>query len=429
MKQKFFTIWLRGLAGVLLLATPFSAFAKWEIEYSDRLINAMGQQGHFVPKRVGSYKTRSACEEALRSAVIQSGDSSLSSNMKCVGQDDPVPSSKPSTASKLHTKKAAEAAKAQQVADEKRQEAFNQEKMALLNSLKGVSEDRNSNQGNQIHIKMIPRPSNPPPDPPHAIDVEQIQKRIDELQRRITGIQYQLRTYSKALYADQTEFKKWGDTVSESYDEVIDSSKEYVMQMFLKYNLLGALEKNVQKSVYGQLKNYVNADDPAIRKWLLEESASRQIPIDHLKKIVDVGNLSGDFAPLMTGDGEKPKKNLDSLLFVNSLLETGEIVKYKEMLNTSKIFKSLPGEYFEQAKMIGVAYANLCAIGYSWYSINSLTKDVEHYSRKIDSLKYGMRKTLEEMKCLKSCLEMPTDRCMDTCSGKTRLSTPPPLPK
>jgi len=119
--------------------------------------------------------------------------------------------------------------------------------------------------------------------------------------------------------------------------------------------------------------------------------------LSRVKKVVDVGNLSGDFASALTGGQEETKRNLDALLFVNDLLESGGAAKYEEMLEKSRILQTLPGDYFEQAKMIGETYADLSSISYSWFSINRLTKENEQYAREIASLSYRMEMSEKQM--------------------------------
>lgn len=424
-KSIFRRIIMMLLAIALLLMGNNTSYAKWEIEYSDQLVNAMRRQGHSIQKQVGSYANRAECEEARQRAGTQSGDPLLAMHMQCIGFDDPSSQAQPLPLPPSSAGTAEE---------ELKQKVFDQEKAGLLKSLKGVhSKDSGAATYSDGTGKLkLKRNSNPPASgtiPAHTIDVQKINRRIADLQRNIVGIQNLLQSYSKTLHGNRTEFEKWEATVQEAYDDVLDNSKEYVLQMFLKYNLLGSLERSLQKSVFGQLGNYFSNSDPAARKWLMEQTRPDQIKLSRLKKVVEVGNLSGDFATLLKGGHEETRRNMDALLFVNSLLETKEIVKYEKMLKNSKSFNELPGEYFSQAKMIGETYANLSAIVYSWYSIKKLTYAVESYGRAINSLGHRMRLAMKETDCLKRCLEFPEEQCMDRCAGKTRLSTPPPLPR
>lgn len=448
------SIMLKGIRRAIMMASLTSAFllmgintsyAKWEIEYSDWLISAMSQAGHPISKRVGSFDNRATCEQVRQQAIAQSGDPSLAMHMQCVGFDEPsqqgsyVPSYPSYTGPKeeeriQRERKRKEAAEKERLKrEQEKQKAYEREKAELLGKLKGVSSEGDKPElktggTGTLQLKPYSNPRSSASTAAPSVDVQQINKRIEEIQRYIAGIQTLLRGYSRTLHGNRTEFEKWESTVNQAYNEVIDSSKEYVMQMFLKYNLFGALERSAQKSLYSKLGAYLGSDDPTVSKWLLEKIRVDQIQFSRLKKVVDVGNLSGDFASLISGDRKETKKNLDALLFVNSLLETGEIVKYKPILEKSRIFRALPGEYFTQAKMIGETYANLSAIAYSWYSIDKLTNDLARYDREINSLGYRMRRAMKEMECLKGCLELPTDRCMDRCAGKTSLSKPPPLP-
>lgn len=422
-----FTVTL-ACAALLLAADP--ARAGWQIEYSDWMINAIRQWGHSQPKRVGYYATRSACEDALRRGVAQSGDPNMARHTKCVGFDDTAAKPKPAPAPAKPaqgpgTVQGTDKEQERLIQEQERQKALEREKAALLAGLKGVS----PGSPGTLVLKPVPDPKPPASPPVKPIDPEQINRRIAELQREISGIQTLLRGYSRTLHGTRSEFEKWEQTVDESYNEVLDSSKEYLAQMFLSYNMLGALERSVQKSVYTKVAAFLGSDDPAVKKWLLRQVRGDTVQLERLKKVVDVGTLSGDFASLLAGGQEETKRNLDALLFVNSLMETGDIVKYEKMLEKSNLFKELPGGYFAQARMIGETYANLSAIAHGWYSIHKLTDDVSRYDREIQSLSFRMKQAMKETECLKRCLQDPAVRCMDRCAGKTRLSTPPPLPR
>jgi|GEM_PF-3412771 hypothetical protein len=419
-----------ALAGATLFGAADPARAGWQIEYSDRMVGAIRQWGYSQSKRVGYYATRAACEDALRRGVTQSGDPTLARHAKCVGFDDVVAKPKPAPAPAKPiqgsgTTQGTDKEQERLIQEQERQKALEREKAALLAGLRGVSP---GNPGTLV-LKPVPDPKPPASSPVKPIDPEQINRRIAELQREISGIQTLLRGYSRTLHGTRSEFEKWEQTVDESYNEVFDSSKEYLAQMFLSYNMLGALERSVQKTVYMKVAAFLGSDDPAVKKWLVQQVRGDTTQLARLKKVVDVGVLSGDFASLLTGGQEETKRNLDALLFVNSLMETGDIVNYEKMLEKSNLFKELPGGYFTQARMIGETYANLSAIAHGWYSIRKLTDDVSRYDREIQSLSFRMKQAMKETECLKRCLQDPADRCMDRCAGKTRLSTPPPLPR
>lgn len=418
---------------------PGLAQADWKIYYRGALHGTPGAGNIFAPGiGRGSFDTQNRCEAYRKTRPLAERNDSY-----CAGSDAPNganTSSSPS-ADTDDSVSANSNEEAENRMNSDQQRNFVQERNSLSAILKGTTRSGQlTGEGGPLKLKPATSPSatvrnsRPLSDAAHIpptkpIDVQQVNRRIADLQRQISGIQTLLGGYSRSLRGNRSEFEKWEETVDKAYNSVLDNSKEYVAQMFLQYNLLGALERNVQKTVFVQLSAFFGSNDPALQTWLTKEIGSRQIQVSRLKKVVDVGNLSGDFASLLTGGQEETSRNLDTLLFVNSIMETGEVVKYSKMLEESKIFTELPSAYFEQAKMIGETYADLSAIAYSWYSINKLTQDVASYDREIKLLSDRMRLAMKETECLKRCLSVPENRCLDHCAGKTRLSKPPPLPR
>lgn len=131
---------------VLLLVTTATTYAKWEIEYSDGLINAMRRAGAPIEKRVGNFATRNECQQALEDAVRRSGDYTLRNNMTCVGSDDPTPSQrhpgrtpqgKLSQQTYLGQSEDDKQRAEQEKAEKEKAEAFEREKEKLLKAFKG----------------------------------------------------------------------------------------------------------------------------------------------------------------------------------------------------------------------------------------------------------------------------------------------------
>jgi hypothetical protein len=415
----------------LAVIAPEAALADWQVYFTGQAQRMFGAGGR------GNFSTRSQCE-----AYRSSSPAFERNNSYCSGFDPPSytppAQSRPSGDDGAAARERERQRQLQLQREEnereleiERQKKFAEEKDQLLGTLKGTGTGTlglktGTGPVSGLELKggdTVPKVGGTLI---NEQDMQKVRARIAELQRQIAGIQTLLRGYSRTLQGNRSEFEKWEETVDKAYNSVLDNSKEYLAQMFLKHNLLGALERSVQKSVFVELSAFLGSNDPALQRWLVKEIGSRQIQLSRLKKVIDVGNLSGDFTSLLTGGQEETKRNLDVLLFVNGLLETGGVVKYEKMLEKSKIIKELPGDYFEQAKMIGETYADLASIGYSWFSINRLTKENEQYAREVASLSYRMKVTEKEMECLRRCLETYTDTCMDRCTGKTRFSTPPP---
>ena len=142
----------------------------------------------------------------------------------------------------------------------------------------------------------------------------------------------------------------------------------------------------------------------------------RNVELDRVKKVVTAGALGGDLASLLSGDLKDDGKALDTLLFVNDLIKTTEIVSWSG------------SQYFQQAKMIGETYTDLAAFGYSAANVRKADKATEVYNREIRRLSRKLESTAKEMNCLETCLGAYTDRFLDRCTGKTRFGSPPPTP-
>ncbi len=78
------------VCSLLVFLTADLALAEWQIEYSDRLVNAMREAEYQCPKRVGHFATKAECEKARESASRATGCHPYSmADMKCVGYDTP----------------------------------------------------------------------------------------------------------------------------------------------------------------------------------------------------------------------------------------------------------------------------------------------------------------------------------------------------
>lgn len=399
--------------------------AACQIEYSDSLIEVIRKWGYHQEKWVGNFASLAECERVRHDAVRQSGDPSLANNMRCVGCSNPAPSGssgqQSSSSSSSHEREAAEAA--QRAAQEKeRQDAFNREHDRLLQMLKGEGGSSSglklkSSGDRQAALQLKDGSSaslplhRPTQKDDEARRIAAAETRMAELKQRITGIQSLLRQYSKSLANNSAEFDKWGETVDSSYNSVLSNSKEYVLGLFLEYNLLGNLKK-IRKESFDELARLARSTDPKLRGWLRKELRRRRVGMDRFEKLVKLGQGEGDFAGVLSSE-EGMRKNLDAVILINDLMGIAG--------------KGLPdGGAFQHAKMIGETYADLASISYSWFSINRLDRDTEKLGREVDSLSFRMRQAQKEMDCIKACSATSGEKCVQRCSGKTRFSTPPP---
>ena len=260
--------------------------------------------------------------------------------------------------------------------------------------------------------------------------LEEAENTILSFKKDIKNAQGYLKNYTKALNNNNSELEKWGKTVDDAYNNVLENSKGYLAGMFIKYNLLqGILKRSYVEAVYKRMGNLWKSPNPAIQKWLARELKAVDLRIDEVQDVVDRVSLSGDLAELLSSDKELAGKNLKILMFLNGILETSHISSYDNLIKEiEKPFgeKLMPGEYFEQAKMIGETYSDIAAMCFSWYHIRKLNADNEEIAQKVGLLSAGMEQRMKEIDCLKDCMKKYTDRCLENCTGKTKWSTPPP---
>lgn len=411
----------------LLLLFSCEAFP-CEIEYSDWLIAAMKSQGLHLEKRIGSYANLAECKGVVADAVRRSGDPNLGNHMYCVECDD-AESASPSPASEQTTEDNRDqyaTGSPDDLRNGERKQAFEAEKAALIRSMKGsgnasagliLKTAGGSGSGLALKrgdAKIPPAESDNIREEEARRKVKEAKQKIASLQQEIFGIQGMLRQYTKSLANNASEFETWGKYVDAAYSNILNNSKEYLLGLFLEYNLLGRF-KNLQKESFGKVDGLIHSQDPKIKDWLGKELGGRKVNFEQLEKLVKTGQAEADFAAVLHNEGEL-RRNLDALILINDLLEIAG--------------RSVPGGgTFQHARMIGETYTDLASIGYSWFSINRLEKDTDKMSREVDSLGFRMRLAMKQVDCLKGCLESLTEQCMNRCTGRNRLSTPPPLPR
>ena len=289
----------------------------------------------------------------------------------------------------------------------KREEEQYRQQQAEQNRLEAARIEKERREQEAIHQKL-----------------EDAENTIVAFRKDIKNAQGYMKNYIKALQNNNSELEKWAATTDEAYNNVLNNSKGYLAGMFIKYNLMGCLKGEVQKDVFKKMGNLMHSSNPAIQKWLANQLKNADIRMDKLQDVIDRVSLGGDLAEIIGSDPEKAGYNLKILSFLNGVLETSHITAYETFMK--KYLGAMPGEYFEQAKMIGETYSDLAAICYSWYSIRKLNTDNEDMAQKIALLSAGMEQRMHEIECLKDCMKNYTDRCLENCTGKTRWSTPPP---
>jgi hypothetical protein len=287
----------------------------------------------------------------------------------------------------------------------------------------GLKEPGASGTGG-LGLKEIGGASMGPSEGKIRADIDSAGRRIPELRKEIQGLQALLRQFGASQRGNVSELEKWDDTFREAAENSRKNAVDYGMSMFLQYNLLGSLEGKVKQDAFRKLDELINSSDPAMRRWLGEQLKKRNVELERVQRAVTIGSLGGDFASLFPGDMKTLKgdlsdtgKALDSLLFVNDLLEASKVVRWSG------------SQYFQQAKMIGETYTDLAAFGFSVANVRKANKAVETYNREIRHLSRKLGGAVKEMNCLEKCLDAYADRCLDRCTGRTRFGSPPPSPR
>jgi tetratricopeptide (TPR) repeat protein len=253
---------------------------------------------------------------------------------------------------------------------------------------------------------------------------------IIAFKKDIKYAQGHLKNFTKSLTNNNADLEKWGKEVDDAYNRVLEDSKGYLSSMFIKYNMLqGILKRSYVEALYKRTGNLCKSSNPEIQKWFAKELKKIDVRIDEVQDVVDRVSLSGDMAELLSGDKEQAGRNLKILMFLNGVLETAHISDYDNLIKeVEKPFglTNMPGEYFEQAKMIGETYSNIGAECFGWYHIRKLNASNEEMAKKVAIFSAGMEQRMKEIDCLEKCIKKYSDRCLEGCTGKTKWSTPPP---
>ncbi len=257
------------------------------------------------------------------------------------------------------------------------------------------------------------------------------QDAIKSFKKDIKHAQGFLKNFSKSLANNNADLENWGKEVDDAYNKVLDDSKSYLASMFIRYNLLqGVLKRSYVKDLFTRTGNLSNSPNPEIQKWFASELKKTNIRVDEFQDVADRLSLGFDLGELMLTNKEQAGRTLKVLMFMNSLLETAHVTDYENLFKeVEKPFglTNMPGEYFEQAKMIGETYSNLGAICFGWYHIRKLNADNEEMAKQVAIYSAGMEQRMSEIDCLEKCIRKYTDHCSENCTGKTKWSTPPPL--
>lgn len=273
-------------------------------------------------------------------------------------------------------------------------------------------------------------------------DLAEAKLKIIQLQKDNERITSLLKMYSKSLQNNVGEFDTWAKTVDETYKNSMEVAKDYALS-HLGGELLERFKPEYRKELYKRFNAVMNSENPAVRKWMLEELADRKLTPQNIEAAMGIVSLYGDGASLLKGTDNEVKQRLDALMFVNSCFETAGWVDYDKLITSDAFLKTVrpkdyyanplkkdfakPGDFFTEAKAIGEAYSDIVVQCYSWKTINRLTEDTESMSQKVNLLINKQQVQQEQMNCLQNCINNNDGKCMYNCTGKSKYHTPPPI--
>lgn len=269
--------------------------------------------------------------------------------------------------------------------------------------------------------------------------IETAEKAIRSFKKDIKIAQSKIRSFSKGLANNAAELSKWSNEMDESMNAIIDNAVPFIGSIYIKYCFVDLLNPVYKKALFEKWSKLFENSSPAIQKWLIAESRAANVNFSKVQDYADRFGMGMDLGAhiqdVLQGNKESVKAELETLLFLNSLLETCHITSYDDLIKrlapfpqkigTEKIIR-MPGDYFELAKIIGTTYTNLAVIGYSWYSVKKTSTNSDEMYNNVQVLAAGIEQRKREIDCLEKCIKNYKDRCLEACTGKTKWSTPPP---
>ncbi|HOZ30067.1 MAG TPA: tetratricopeptide repeat protein [Bacteroidales bacterium] len=271
-------------------------------------------------------------------------------------------------------------------------------------------------------------------------ELEDSKAKLSDLKFSLDNTNKLLKMYSQSLINNTGELDSWAEMVDKTYQNTLNVSKEYFLNMFLKYSLLTNLDPEYRDGPYQKLEELLKSNDPNMSSWLTKELTSQNIKPKDVEKIVELVLLGYDAetigSKIFYGSSTDILTKMDAVLFVNSVFEAADWVSYDKLKDAS-LFKQMagvkgitkPGDWFAQAKVVGEVYSDLVVQCVSWKNINELVTDNEQKSHKVDALIIKQEQTIKQINCLEECIKNSGGDCMYKCTGKTKLHTPPPFPE
>ncbi len=314
-----------------------------------------------------------------------------------------------------------------------------QQNKAYQEKLKKQEEERRAVEAEKRRLELIRQEEERKEQEALKEKINAAENAIKSFKKDIKIAQSKIRSFSKGLANNATELSKWSNEMEESMNSIIDNAVPFIGSIYIKYCFVDMLNPVFKKALFEKWSRVFENSSPAIQKWLIAESKAANVNFSKVQDYADRFGMGMDLGEhvqgVLQGNPENVKSELETLLFLNSLLETCHITQYDDLvkrlapfpqrIGTEKIIR-MPGDYFELAKIIGTTYTNLAVIGYSWYSVKKTSANSDEMYNNVQILSAGIEQRKREIDCLEKCIKKYSGRCLEECTGKTKWSTPPP---
>lgn len=314
-----------------------------------------------------------------------------------------------------------------------------QQNKAYQEKLKKQEEERKAAAAEKRRLELIKEEEERKEQAVLQEKINAAENAIKSFKKDIKIARSKIKSFSKGLANNATELSKWSNEMDVSMNNIIDNAVPFIGSIYIKYCFVDMLNPVFKKALFEKWSKLFENSSPAIQKWLVAESKAANVNFSKIQDYADRLGMGLDLGEhvqgVLQGNPDNVKNELETLLFLNSLLETCHITAYDDLvkrlapfpqrIGTEKIIR-MPGDYFELAKIIGVTYTNLAVIGYSWHSIKKTGADSDQMYNQVQLLAAGIEQRQQEIDCLEKCIKKYTPRCLEACTGKTKWSKPPP---
>jgi len=395
------------LTAIILLVIPCTAVAYWEIEYSETLRNQMAKVGNPLPKRVGRYNTEDECKDAIKKAVLESGDPNLALHMSPVGYDEVDTSQRqpnngsmrtgnnsviisgPNTPKPNNRRGRIERSEKQLEESEEqlqKQEEFDQENKEMLLQLKGGRNvgDLKLKGG---ETKLALKTGNIPINNQKSAREEEIRKakqRLKVLKNDVALMQSQLRFYQESLLKNVSTLDQQADEITKRNSELLYDGAQYFLSVasgrFLKLKSKSIFTEKMKKKYEEFLK--------IIDKF--KEIKEKKEKIDWLVNTPNGANK------LIEGGKMLAKDSLENI--AEELYDTEDIPLLNHVIINYKAWTA-----------VGKGCVN-------WIKIKDANRGIEDDTMAAQAVSLQFQWAMEDINCLSKCIAESHDNCIKKCS-------------